>query len=322
MPPVVKGNIFLQLWPILHLVLSLLRLSNLMCCTYVQTMQVTYTLVLEQITSSLEALREECRQKASANQTLIRSDLDQIMSSLCFLEEKVRGMIWKKHKGYKTLLEKIKLINEMWHHVFQRVYVKKQIRCVVSLLPPTFRRSLKCSQRTSVQASRRCSTHYAHRWMQVSHTQLEEQRRQRRWRRNLRRLHDHNCWNLSQTLCAWCQTEVFRQRQSKQCHFPQPKLDLLHDDTLKPITLTIPSWRVVIVVVCILQALSSLHTISLDQCYRQVENLTTKLEGLKQRFGLSSTQRLVHSAQLEMEKVVRHSWQIERSLKWGQICWF
>lgn len=102
----------------------------------------------------------------------------------------------------------------------------------------------------------------------------------------------------------------------------QPELDLLHDDTLKPITLSIPSWRVVIVVVCVLQALSSLHAISLDRCYGQVEDLTTKLEGLKQRFGLSSTQRLVHSAQLEMEKVVRHSWQIERSFKWGQIRWF
>lgn len=107
----------------------------------------------------------------------------------------------------------------MWHHVFQHVYVKKQIRCAVSLLPPTFHRSLKCSQRTSVQASRRCSTHYAHGWMQVLHTQVEERRRQRRWRRNLRRLHDHNCWNLSQTLCAWCQTELFIQRQSKQCHY-------------------------------------------------------------------------------------------------------
>lgn len=58
---------------------------------YVQTMQGTYTLVLEQVTSSLKALREECCQKASSSQTLIRSDLDQIMSSLTFLEEKVRG---------------------------------------------------------------------------------------------------------------------------------------------------------------------------------------------------------------------------------------
>lgn len=79
---------------------------------------------------------------------------------------------------------------------------------------------------------------------------------------------------------------------------------------LKPITLCIPSCEGcdcgrVCSPLSILQALSSLHTISLDQCYRQVENLTTKLEGLKQRFGLSSTQRLVHSAQLEMEKVVR-----------------
>lgn len=55
--------------------------------------------------------------------------------------------------------------------------------------------------------------------------------------------------------------------------------------------------------VCVFQALSTLRSISLDQSYQQVENLTEKLEGLKQRFGLSSTQRLVHSAHLEMEKV-------------------
>lgn len=55
--------------------------------------------------------------------------------------------------------------------------------------------------------------------------------------------------------------------------------------------------------VCALQALSTLRATSLDQCYRQVENLTEKLAGLKQRFGLSSVQRLVHSAHLEMETV-------------------
>lgn len=62
-------------------------------------------------------------------------------------------------------------------------------------------------------------------------------------------------------------------------------------------------FKLKIVVLCVLQALSALRSISLDQCYLQVENLTEKLEGLKQRFGLSSTQRLVHSAHLEMEKV-------------------
>ncbi|XP_035526469.1 protein Niban 1-like [Morone saxatilis] len=52
------------------------------------------------------------------------------------------------------------------------------------------------------------------------------------------------------------------------------------------------------------KALSTLRSISLDKCYRQVENMTEKLEGLKQRFGLSSTQRLVHSAHLEMEELL------------------
>lgn len=54
-------------------------------------MQAAYILVLEQLTASLEALREECRQTASAHQALIRSNLDQITSSHCFLEEKLKG---------------------------------------------------------------------------------------------------------------------------------------------------------------------------------------------------------------------------------------
>ena len=58
---------------------------------YVQTVQATYMLVLELLSASLEVLREECRQTALANQVLIRSNLDQIMSSHCFLEQKIRG---------------------------------------------------------------------------------------------------------------------------------------------------------------------------------------------------------------------------------------
>ena len=57
----------------------------------VQTVHVAHTLALEQLISSMEVLREECRQTASANQALIRSNLDQIMSSQTFLEQKVRG---------------------------------------------------------------------------------------------------------------------------------------------------------------------------------------------------------------------------------------
>lgn len=67
-----------------------------------------------------------------------------------------------------------------------------------------------------------------------------------------------------------------------------------------------------IVVVCALQALSGLRSTSLERCYRHVEKLAEKLEGLKQRFGLKSIQRLVHSAQLDMEKVTRERWQVQR----------
>lgn len=59
-----------------------------------------------------------------------------------------------------------------------------------------------------------------------------------------------------------------------------------------------------ILVECVLLQISSrLHSISLEQSYRKVESLAEKLEDLKDRFGLRNAQRLVHSAQLEMEQV-------------------
>lgn len=57
----------------------------------IQTVQATYLLVLGQLTAGLKALREDCRQTALANQAIIRANLDQIMSSHSFLEQKVRG---------------------------------------------------------------------------------------------------------------------------------------------------------------------------------------------------------------------------------------
>lgn len=71
-------------------------------------------------------------------------------------------------------------------------------------------------------------------------------------------------------------------------------------------TLTIlvfPRWYSSSGFICISKALTTLSSISLDRCYTQVTNLKDKLEDLKQRFGLSSTQKLVHSAHLEMEQV-------------------
>uniref|UniRef100_G3PP92 Niban 1/2/3 domain-containing protein n=1 Tax=Gasterosteus aculeatus aculeatus TaxID=481459 RepID=G3PP92_GASAC len=164
------------------------------------TMQAAYILVLEQLTASLEALREECRQTASAHQALIRSNLDQITSSHCFLEEKVKV-------------------------------------CVLE------------------EAERVCSESVAPYMPSI----LEV---------------------LTENISAGIQ---------RMQHALQTQMDSMHtnggtEDTNK--------------------ALSPLHSISLDACHKQVENLTERLVDLKQRFGLSSTQRLVQSAHLEMEKLL------------------
>nr|XP_046263698.1 protein Niban 1-like [Scatophagus argus] len=164
--------------------------------------QATYSVVLEQLTTSLQALREECRQTASANQALIRSSLDQIMSSHCFLEDKVRACICEEAE---------KVCSES---------VAPYLSSVLEALTENISAGIQEMQRTL-------------------HTQMDS---------------------------AFTHTNGGTGETKK--------------------------------------TLSTLHSISLDQCYRQVENLIEKLEGLKQRFGLRSTQRLVHSAHLEMEKLL------------------
>ncbi|XP_049889644.1 protein Niban 1-like isoform X2 [Epinephelus moara] len=168
---------------------------------WLATVQATYTLVLEQLTASLETLREECRQTASSNQALIRSNLDQIISSHCFLEEKVRACICEE-------AEKV---------------------CCESVAP--YMSSILEALTENISAG-------IHGMQHMLHTQMNS---------------------------AFTHTNGGTEETKK--------------------------------------ALSTLRSVSLDQCYRQVENLTEKLKDLKQRFGLSSTQRLVHSAHLEMEKL-------------------
>ncbi|KAG7235755.1 hypothetical protein INR49_002257, partial [Caranx melampygus] len=137
---------------------------------WLATIQATYMLVLEQLTAGLKALRETCHQTALANQALIRSNLDQILSSHSFLEEKIRGI-----QGMQQTL----------------------------------------------------------------HSQMDS---------------------------------AFKSTNGGSV------------ETKK--------------------ALLSLRSINLDQCYKQVKNLTTMVKDLKQRFGVTSVQRLVHSAHLEMEQLL------------------
>ncbi|XP_035026225.2 protein Niban 1 [Hippoglossus stenolepis] len=169
---------------------------------WLATVHVTYTLALEQLISSMVVLREECRQTASANQALIRSNLDQIMSSLSFLEQKVRVCI--REEAEKVYSES----------------VAPYMSSILEVLTENISAGIHGMQHTL-------------------HTQMDS---------------------------AFTHTKGGT------------------EDTKK--------------------ALFSLRSISLDQCYRQVKNLTETLADLKLRFGLSSTQRLVHSAHLEMEQLL------------------
>ncbi|GLD73548.1 protein Niban-like protein, partial [Lates japonicus] len=169
---------------------------------WLATVQATYTLVLELLTASLEALKENCRQTASDNQALIRSNLDQIMSSLCFLEEKVRACICEEA---------------------ETVYsesVAPYMSSILEALTENISAGIQGMQHTL-------------------HTQMDS---------------------------AFTHTDGGTGETNK--------------------------------------ALSTLRSLSLDQSYRQVENPMEKLGDLRQRFGLSSAQRLVHSVHLEMEQLL------------------
>ncbi|XP_070775445.1 protein Niban 1-like [Enoplosus armatus] len=169
---------------------------------WLATVQATYALVLDQLAAGLEALRAECRQTASANQALIRSNLDQIMSSHRFLQERVGACIREE-------AEKV---------------------CGESVAP--YMSSILEALAENISAGIRGMQHTLHVQMDSAFT--------------------HTRGGTEETK----------------------------------------------------EALSTLRSISLEQCYRQAEKLTEKLAGLKQRFGLGSAQRLVHSAHLEMEKLL------------------
>ncbi|XP_023126496.2 protein Niban 1-like [Amphiprion ocellaris] len=164
--------------------------------------QATYSLVLEQLAATLEVLREECRQTASANQALIRANLDEIMSSHCFLEQKITACICE---------EVVKVCSES---------VAPYMSSILEALTENISSGIIGMQ-------------------QILHTEMD--------------------------------SAFSRTKEGKE-------------DTKK--------------------ALSSLSSISLDQSFRQVENLTEKYEALKQRFELGSAQRLIHSAHLEMEQLL------------------
>ncbi|KAG7525406.1 hypothetical protein JOB18_026479 [Solea senegalensis] len=167
---------------------------------WLATVHATYTMVLAQLTASLDALKEKCRQAALADQTLIRSNLDQIVSSLSFLEEKVRVCICDEAEAVYS------------------ESVAPYLSSIFEVLAENISAGIQGMQHTL-------------------HTQMDS---------------------------------VFAHAKGTE-------------ETNK--------------------VLLTLRSISLEPCYRQVKNLTEILGDLQQRFGLSSTQRLVHSAHLEMEQL-------------------
>ncbi|XP_017346878.1 protein Niban 1 [Ictalurus punctatus] len=57
------------------------------------TVEVTYELVQEQLKEGLQRLKEECSEIAKLQETLIRSDMDQLINSSNFLKSKLQGLV-------------------------------------------------------------------------------------------------------------------------------------------------------------------------------------------------------------------------------------
>ncbi|XP_060800262.1 protein Niban 1 [Neoarius graeffei] len=57
------------------------------------TVQATYELVQDQLSEGLQRLKEECSEIAKQQETLIRSDMDQIINSSNFLKSKLQGLV-------------------------------------------------------------------------------------------------------------------------------------------------------------------------------------------------------------------------------------
>ncbi|XP_061587966.1 protein Niban 1-like isoform X2 [Cololabis saira] len=169
---------------------------------WLATVQATYTLVLEQLTAGLEALKMECRQTATASQALIRSNLAEIMSSHSFLEQKVQA------------------------------YILEEAEKVCSESASPYMASILEALTENIGAG----------FLSMQHT-----------------LH-------AQMDAAFSLTNGETNEMKK--------------------------------------VLSSLYSLRLDQSYEKVDGLIEKFEDLKQRFGLTSTQRLVHSTHLEMEQLL------------------
>lgn len=58
---------------------------------FFQTVEATYELVQDQLNDGLQKLKEECSEIAKKQETLIRSDMDQIINSSNFLKTKLQG---------------------------------------------------------------------------------------------------------------------------------------------------------------------------------------------------------------------------------------
>ncbi|KAJ0059221.1 hypothetical protein NL108_009581 [Boleophthalmus pectinirostris] len=168
---------------------------------WLATVHAAYSVVLEQLKPALEALRAESGASASANQGLVRANLDQITASQSFLLDKIQGCV--REEAERVCSE------------FISPYLPSVLEALTENIGPA----------------------------------LKEMR---------------------QTLQAQIDSALEEGGGGTQ----------------------------------VTKKVSSLTTTGLEKCYQQVERLKEDLSGLRQRFELSSTERLVLWAHLDMEKLL------------------
>ncbi|XP_033839009.1 protein Niban 1-like isoform X2 [Periophthalmus magnuspinnatus] len=169
---------------------------------WLATVHAAYRVVLEQLKPALEALRAESGESASANQGLVRANLDQISASQSFLLDKIQGC------------------------------VKEEAECVCSEFISPYMPSVLEALTENIGSA------------------LKEMR---------------------QTLQAQIDSALAEGGEGSQ----------------------------------VTKKVSLLTTSGLEKCYQQVERLKQDLSGLRERFEMNSTERLVLCAHLDMEKLLK-----------------
>ncbi|KAM3865910.1 protein Niban 1-like [Diretmus argenteus] len=304
---------------------------------WMATVQASYMLVLEQLIGGLEVLKGTCHKIASANQALIRSNLDQITASRCFLEDKLSvavslpiklniAVIYRPPDRLAVTLQSPSFLN-FFSSFDLSLAESPPTHKAGNLLDLVFTRSSCTSNLTATPLpgsvlgpllfllyirslgyvisshgfSYHCYADDTQLYLSFPSSDIHIEAR---------------IAACLKDISAWMSAHHLKLNLEKLCsELITPYLSSVLEELTEHISGGIQGIQHTLHTQMdaalthtgpegLEQALLTLRSTSLDHCYRLVENLTEKRQDLKQRFRFSNTQRLVHLAHMEMEQLL------------------